>query len=179
MLKTTIQVTVAVAALVAGVAATTALAAATPNKAKALALQKSDFPAGVVAKNAAGDVSAAGSGYAVTYHYRRGGRPHELSVSVLVFKSRAMAVQMFKEFRSDLIPASPKLKLPKYGDEQVANHSVLGGSQLIVRKGSVVWYLEPQTYMVRAGRTYELTKAQTVALYKVYAAKQAKRIGAG
>jgi hypothetical protein len=166
------------AVVVALVAATVALAA-TPNRAKTLALQKSDFPRGVVAKDAAGEATPAGSGYGVTYHYRSGGRPYELSVAVTVFKSRAVAVQFFKELRSDLIPAIPKLTLPRYGDEQVANHSVLGGSQLIVRKGSVVWYLEPQTYMVRGGTTYELNRAQTVALYKVYAAKQQKRVGAG
>jgi hypothetical protein len=176
-LKTKIHVAVAI--LVAGMVATSAAAAATPNRAKTLALQKSDFPAGAVGKNAAGTATAAASGYGVTYHYRSGGRPMEASIAVTVFKSRAMAVEMFKELRTDLIPGIPKLKLPRYGDEQVADHSVLGGSRLIVRKGSVVWYLEPQTYMVRAGKEYELTRAQTVAFYKVYAAKQARKVAAG
>ena len=33
--------------------------------------------------------------------------------------------------------------------------------------------------MVRGGTTYELNRAQTVALYKTYAAKQQKRVGGG
>jgi hypothetical protein len=153
--------------------------AAVPNEAKALALRTSDFPPGAVARDAGGAVTAGGSGYGVTYHFRSGGRPLELSVAVTVFKSRAMAVELFRELRSDLGTGIPKLKLPRYGDEQAANHSVLGGSRLIVRTGSVVWYLEPQTYMVRGGRTYELTRPQAVALYRTYAAKQAKRVAAG
>jgi hypothetical protein len=173
--------------LAAPVAAVLALAAAAaapgavPNRAKALALQKSDFPRGVVAKDASGEATAAGSGYGVTYHYTSGGRPYELSVAVTVFKSRAVAVQFFRELKGDLIPAAPKLKLPAplYGDEQIATHSVLGGSQLIVRKGTVVWYLEPQTYMVRGGKQYELTRAQTVALYRLYGRKQQRKVGKG
>jgi hypothetical protein len=88
---------------------------------------------------------------------------------------------MFKQMKSELIPAVPKLKLAgkPYGDEQVANHSVLGGSQLIVRKGSVVWMLEPQTYMVRAGKEYELTGAQTAALYEKYGRAQQARVAKG
>ncbi len=165
--------------VLAGVVAAGALAAAPPNRAKTLALQKSDFPRGAVARHAAGSATSAGSGYGVTYHYSSGGRPYELSVAVLVFKGRAMATQMFNELRGDMIPIVPKLKLPRYGDQQIANHSVLGGSQLIVRKGSVVWTLEPQTFMTRGAKTYELSKAQAVALYGIYAAKQQKRIGAG
>ena len=86
---------------------------------------------------------------------------------------------MFKELRSDMLPIVPKLKLPRHGDEQVANHSVLGGSQLIVRKGSVVWVLEFQTYMVRDDQTHELTRAEAIAEYKRYAPKQQRRVGSG
>lgn len=169
----------AVSLALAALLVTGALAAAPPNRAKALALQKSDFPRGAVARDAAGSATSEGSGYGVTYHFTSGGRPYELSVAVLVFKQRSMAVQMFKELRSDMIPIVPKLKLPRYGDEQAANHSVLGGSQLIVRRGSVLWTLEPQTYMTRGGKTYELTRAQTVALYAVYAKKQQLRVDKG
>ncbi|HEY7795155.1 MAG TPA: hypothetical protein VIA10_14210 [Gaiellaceae bacterium] len=166
------------AALFAAIAATSALAAGA-DQAQQLALPASAFPKGAVAMNAASSVSSAGSGWGATYRFTSGGRPHELLVSVTVWKSRSLAVAMFKQMKSELIPAVPKLKLAgkPYGDEQVANHSVLGGSQLIVRKGSVVWMLEPQTYMVRAGTEYELTRAQTIALYEKYGRLQQRRIG--
>ncbi len=171
--------TLAALAVVAAVVATSALAAGAPNRAKTLILQKSDFPPGTTAKNAAGDASAEGSGYSVTFHYRTRGKPRELSASVVVFKSRSLAVAMFKEFRSDMLPIVPKLRLPRYGDEQAANHSVLGGSQLIVRRGSVIWVLEPQTFLTHGGKTYELTRPEAIAEYKRYASKQQRRVGNG
>jgi hypothetical protein len=166
------------AALLAAIAATTALAA-DADRAQKLALPASAFPNGVVAKNAASSVSSAGSGWGATYHFTSGGRPQELIVSVTVWNSRSLAVDMFKQMKSDMIPAVPKLTLAgkPYGDEQVANHSVLGGSQLIVRKGSVVWMLEPQTYLLRGGKEYELNRAQATALYEKYGRLQQKRIG--
>jgi hypothetical protein len=175
------RIALAIAIAVAAALAATAAAAPAPNKAKALALQKSDFPRGVVARHGSGEVSAAGSGWSVSYHFASGGRPHELAVAVLVFKSPALAGQMYDELEGDVLSVAPKLvlKAPRYGDEQVASHSVLGGSRLLVRKGAVVWYLEPQTYMVRGGKTYELTRAQTIALYQKYGRAQQKRIGKG
>lgn len=169
----------AVVAFAAMLLVTSSLAAATPNKAKTLVLQKSDFPAGTIAKPVGGSSSAAGSGYAVTFYYRTRGKPNELSASVIVLKSRSVAVRTFRELRSEMIPAIPKLKLPSYGDEQVANHSVLGGSQLIVRRGSVVWVLEFQTFVTRGGQTHELTRAEAIAEYKRYAPKQQRRVGNG
>ncbi len=175
-MKTSVRFAVAFVAL--GVLAATAVAAAPVNKAKALMLQKSDFPAGTTVKSASGDASAAGSGWVATFHYKSG-QPVELTIAVTVFKSRALAVELFRELKGDMIPLVPKISLPKYGDEQVANHSVLGGSQLIVRKGSVIWMFEPQTFMTRGGKTYELTRAKAIAEYKRYAPKQQRRVGNG
>jgi hypothetical protein len=167
----------AIAAVLTALIATGALAAATPNKAKTLVLQKSDFPPGTVAKHGGGSASTAGSGYGITFQYRTGGKPNELSASVVVLKSKSLAVQTFRDYRSDMSSIVPKLALPRYGDEQVANFSVIGGSQLIVRKGSIVWVLELQTFLTRGGQTHELTKAEAIAEYKRYAPKQQKRIG--
>ena len=94
-------------------------------------------------------------------------------MAVAVFKSKSVAVQMFRDYRSEMTPGIPKLTLPRYGDEQAANFSVLGGSQLIVRRGSVVWVLELQTFMTE----HELTKGEAIAEYKRYAPKQQRRIG--
>lgn len=153
--------------------------AARPNEAKRLVLQKSDFPRGTVARDGGGTVSAAGSGYAVTYLYRSAGGPRELAASVAVFKSRSVAVEMFEETRAELGSAVPRLTLPRYGEQQVANFSPLGGSRLIVRTGSVVWVLELETAVTRGGRTHELTKAEAIAEYRIYAVKQQRRIAKG
>src|SRR5687767_8165986 len=165
-------------ALVSLIAVSVAFAGTTPNKAKTLIVQKKHFPPGARALHPTGEASAGTSGWSVDYHFRSGGRPHELAVAVIVFPSAALAKQLFGELRGDAPPASPKLTLPgkAYGDQQVSNHSVLGGSRLLVRKGAVVWYLEPQTYMVRAGKTYELSRAQTIALYERYGRKQQQLI---
>lgn len=172
------SILLAAVVLAAAFAATAALAAA-PNTAKLLVLLKSDFPSGAVAKDGSGSATAAGSGYGVTYLYRTAGKPNELSASVAVFKSRSLAVQMFKEYRGEMSSAAPKLKLPRYGEEQVADFSVLGGSRLIVRTGSVVWVLELQTFLTRSGQTHELTKAEAIAEYARYAPKQQSRVREG
>jgi hypothetical protein len=168
-------------ALVAALAAApmTAPAADGPNRARQLALPASAFPPGVVAKRPFGGVSAAVSGWNIDYHYRSGGRPHLLIVAVTVWRTRALAATVFKQLTSDMVQAVPKLKLPgkAYGDEQASNHSVPGGSQLIVRKGTVVWMLEPQTYLAAGGKKVELTRAQTIALYEKYGRLQQRRIG--
>jgi hypothetical protein len=170
-MRVSIQVAVALVAL----GAVSAAPAAPANPAKTLALQKADFPRGTVARNPSATVSAAGSGYGVTYRYRTAGKPNELSVSVAVFKSRAVAAQLFRESKAELGSATPRLQLPRYGDEQVAGFHVLGGSQLIVRTGSVVWVLELQTIV----GSRELTKAEALAEYRRYAPKQKRRIEAG
>jgi hypothetical protein len=176
-LTTLIRVVVAIVA--AALLATGAAAAGSPNKAKTLVLQKSDFPPGTAIGTSGGSASAAGSGWGVTFRYKTNGKPNELSASVAAVKSKSLAVQMFRDLKSEMGPAIPKLTLPRYGDEQAANFSVLGGSQLIVRKGSVVWVLELQTFLTRGGQTHELTKGEAIAEYKRYAPKQQRRVGNG
>jgi hypothetical protein len=167
------------AALAAVFAATEAPAADAPNKARQLALPASALPHGVVAERPFGDVSAAVSSWNVDYNYRSGGRPHLLIVSVTVWRTRELAAWVFKQLTNDMVAAVPKLKLPgkAYGDEQASNHSVPGGSQLIVRKGAVVWMLEPRTYLATGGKKVELTRAQTIALYQKYGRLQQRRVG--
>lgn len=177
MKRSTLAVTLALVSLIAASVAV----AATPNKARTLILQKKHFPPGVRALHPSGEASAGTSGWSVDYSFRSGGRPHKLAVAVIVFPSPALAKQLFNELRGDANPASPKLALPgrPYGNQQVSNHSILGGSRLLVRKGAVIWSLEPQTYMVQSGKTYELTRAQTIALYERYGRKQQQLIEAG
>jgi hypothetical protein len=167
----------AIAAVLTALIATSALAAGTPNGAKTLVLRKSDFPPGTVARDGSGAANAAASGYGITFDYRTAGKPNQLSAAVVVLKAKSLALQAFRDYRADMSPIVPKLALPRYGDEQVANFSVIGGSQLIVRKGSIVWVLELQTFLTRGGKTHELTKAEAIAEYKRYAPKQQRRVG--
>ena len=176
-------VAVAAVAVLTALTITGALAAAAPNPAKALVLQRSDFPAGTIAAGGGGTTTGAGSGYAVTFRYRTGGKPNELTAIVGVSQNEALAVRMFREAVRDLPTAGvklTKLQLPRYGDEQHASfQGTPGGSRLIVRTGSVVWALLLQTYLTRGGQSHELTKAEAAAELQNYGAKQQRRIGSG
>lgn len=168
-------VTTAVAVAVATVVATTALGAASAKDARQMVLQKSDFPPGARASAKGGDAM----GYSVTWNYRTGTKPNQISSSAGVLPNRTTARAGFREFTSDLGPLARRIQLPKYGDEQVATFHVLDGSQLIVRKNTVVWALILQTFLTRGGVTHELTKAEAIAEYKRLAPKMQSRVGNG
>ena len=168
-------VSTAAAVLVATVVATGALAAATAKDARQLVLRKSDFPAGARASATGGDAT----GYSVTWNYRTGAKPNEISSGAGSFKSSGIAKAAFREVTSDLGPLAKRIQLPKYGDEQLATFHVVGGSQLIVRKGAVLWVLELQTLLTRGGVSHELTKAEAIAEYKRLAPKVQRRVGTG
>jgi hypothetical protein len=158
-----------------------AFAAPGAKKPSQLVVQKSDFPASAGARvlTRSGGSSGGYGGYGVTYAYRTGSQPNEISSSVLVLPSRAVAVAAFRELRDEMTKGVPLLRLPAYGDEQIANFSPLGGSQLVVRKNTVVWVLELQTFLTRDGRTHELTKAEATDEYKALAPKVKQRVGSG
>jgi hypothetical protein len=164
----------AAAALVAAALSTTALAGAVANDAKKLVLQQKDFPAGAKLTVKHGQSTAAVSGYYVTYRYKTGSKPRELSSFVSVFKSRSMAVAGYRELKSNASTAASKIVLPKYGDEQVATFQGLDGGELIVRKGNTFWLLKAE-YLLEPG----LTKAEAIAELKRYAPKQMRRVGSG
>jgi hypothetical protein len=166
----------AAAALVAVALSATALAGAAAKDPKTMVLQKADFPAGAGARLTAkhGASSAAGSGYYVTYRYKTGSKPRELSSFVTVTKSRSLAVAVFRESKNDTISTSSRIVLPKYGDEQLATFLGLDGGQLIVRKGNTVWLLKAE-YLLDPG----LTKAEAIAELKRYAPKQMRHVGNG
>ena len=141
-----------------------------------LVLRKTDFPAGARLTGKSGPVgSAAGRGYSVTFTYRTGATPNELSSSVSVFAARSTAVAMFHEAKAEIGTVPARLQLPKFGDEQIATFHVLDGARLMVRKGSIVWVLEWQTVI----GTREMTRAEAIAEMKRYGAKQMRRVGRG
>jgi hypothetical protein len=71
-----------------------------------------------------------------------------------------------------------QLSLPRYGDEQLG---IVGGGDndvdatLYVRKGAVVWGLS----IAYSPDAWKVTKADVLAQLKLYAHKQASRVGAG
>jgi len=81
------------------------------------------------------------------------------------------------------------LKLPAYGDEQYADYlpkPTRPHGQLIVRKGSVVWYLTVEDCTPLAASCYgtsrteaPIAKAQATLELTKYGAKQKARAGAG
>lgn len=167
----------AVAAVLGGALAAGSIASAA-QEAKQLVLQKSDFPKSAAARVTIQGRTPGGGGFA-TFAYQTGSAPNELSVSVAVVPTRAMAVALFNEFKSDVPAIVRRIQLPKYGDEQFAYFHVAQGSSLVVRKNAVVWAFELQTFLTRGGKTHELTMAEAIAEYKRYAPKQKRRVGAG
>jgi hypothetical protein len=169
-MKTFALALVAAAALAAGAAAATAA-----KDARQLVLQQSDLPAGARATVKGGDAR----GFGVTYAYRSGGKPNEISAAALVLPSRAAARAAFADLTGDIGSYVTRIRLPRYGDEQVSTFHSAGGSQLIVRRGAVVWTLELQTFLIRAGEEHELTRAEGIAEYRRLAPKIQRRVGNG
>jgi hypothetical protein len=166
----------AAAAVVAAALATMALAAGALKDPKPLVLQKSDFPAGARIKSKIGPTPGPyGTGYNVTFSYRTGSKPNELLSSVSVWKNRSLAIAGFRELKSEVGKAVPRIRLPKYGDEQIATFHALDSGRLIVRKNTVVWVLELRSIV----GSRQLTKAEAVAELKRYGPKQKKRVGNG
>jgi hypothetical protein len=165
-----------VASLVlAAAGAAAALAAVQAVDARTYVLRKGDFPAGAKVSASFGEATAAGG----TWNYRRGGKPFEISSTAGVFPTVAVARAGFKEVTSDVGPLVARIRLPRYGDEQFATFHVAGGSQLIVRKGRVLWMLELQTFLTRGGVSHELTKAEAIAEYRRFAPTVQRRVGNG
>ena len=162
--------------LVATAIAAPAFAASAGKDPSSMVLQKSDFAAAAGARLTAKhrNASAAGSAYYVTYRYKTGSKPRELSSFVLVTKSRSLAVAAFREYRSGASSSASRIVLPKYGDEQLATFEGLDGAQLIVRKGNAVWLLKAE-HLLDPG----LTKPEAVVELKRYAPRQMRRVGNG
>lgn len=168
----------AVSAILVGALASAGSIASAAREAKQLVLQKSDFPKAAAVRVTLQGRTPGGGGFA-TFEYLTGSAPNELSVSVAVVLSRAIAVAFFNDLKSDRPALVRRIQLPKYGDEQLAYFGVAGGSSLIVRKNAVVWAFELQTFLTRGGKTHELTMAEAIAEYRRYAPKQQRRVGAG
>lgn len=147
-------------------------------------MRKSDFPANAkynwghlpanVTQGLAGlGVKGSGAFIAVTIP-TSSTKYQSVDGGLVATASPAQAKTTYGAFKSDF-GRGTTLRLPAYGDEQVAlfNPSV-GKALLLVRKNRVVWELE-----VMNGGLLTLPKAKLISELQKYAAKQKARIGAG
>lgn len=191
----------ALAALAVLVAAAAALAAPDPLR---LALQKSDFPAGVhgsTARSPASGVRAFGiaglKAANLTFSWPAGGTVNTslgpadkewlLVGDVFVAPNEAGARKLFElgkragGFFSDVagLPQYVTSGLPRYGDEQLAytwTQRATGlHAVLVVRKKAVVW----QLMVGPVPRQWRVTKTQVLHELQTYALKEKARVGSG
>jgi hypothetical protein len=185
--------------IAAALPASAALSAPTLSDPKKIVLQQADFPAGVIVtptRSEAAGLSAYGikdlkgantwvtvpAGGSVKTSVGDFPKTWRVEADVLVSPSASGSKRIFGLDSSgggpQGAPASAKVKLPSYGDEQVAFVWVTAQGargSLIVRKQNVAWQLR----VASAPAQWRATKAQALAQLKSYAAKQARRIGSG
>lgn len=167
-----------VASLLALVLAATALAvpSAAPDPSR-LILARSDFPAGTqysgqdmpasyIKALAKSNIKAKAKAYYVDFH-----SGHFVSGIVTTTEATIQADKLFKFSKADMLSNRTKIRLPSYGDDQIALTTKHADKvELLVRKNRMVWEVE-----VLLG----VPKAALIAEIKKYAAKQQRRIGAG
>jgi hypothetical protein len=171
---------VALASLLALVLTATAAAVTSAKDPAQLMLARTDFPAGAKYNTFPMDANylkaLAASGIkakATAYFAQLGTKGETVSGLVNTTGSTSQAQKLYKLMKADLAPKPGSVvRLPAYGDEQIATLDVPDSKALLyVRKGSVMWTLEVNLNL--------LTKAQTLAQLQAYAVKQKRRIGSG
>jgi hypothetical protein len=101
--------------------------------------------------------------------------PSAVAAKQLFADGRAAEHGFFADFGTE---QADSLKLPRYGDEQLALVAPDAGgphAMVFVRKGNTVWELS----VGHSPPKWIVTKAQIVELLKTYAHKQSTRVGAG
>ncbi|HZT45497.1 MAG TPA: hypothetical protein VFA24_04890 [Gaiellaceae bacterium] len=189
------------AAALAGAAVAAAVALATTDP-KSLVLPKSDFPAGTRAGTAYGVKGPTSSTYTAAFNIRPGDarREEDVTIQVWVAKDVTTAKAIYTQTIASYTGKGPAiglsknafkgeavLKLPSYGDEQFADYlpnPQRPHGQLIVRMGSVVWYLTVENCTPLAFSCYgtsrtepAIGKARATAELKAYGAKEKARVG--
>lgn len=189
---------IALAAVAAAVVASTALAAPSASDPLRIVLQKADFPAGVKVsptRNPPYALSAYGikglTGANTWVSVPAGGsvktslgdfpKMWRVEADVLASPDTGGAQRIFGLDSAGGgalgAPASAKVTLPSFDDEQVA--FVWTGAQgtqawIVVRKQTVVWHLRVANAPLQ---WRNVTRAQALAQLKSYAGKQARRVG--
>ncbi len=190
--------------VLAGLALGAAVATAAASNPKTLVLRLSDFPAGTRAGEAYGTQGPFASQYTASFQIRPGDlrREEDVDIQVWVAKNIAGAKSIYQQTLSTYTGKGPKigqfgdafkgesaLRLPKVGDEQFADYlpkQTRPHGQLIVRTGTVVWYLTVENCTPFAASCYgtsrtepPIGKAKAVVELKTYGTKQKARIGSG
>jgi hypothetical protein len=162
--------------VLAAAVSTTALAASTAKDPKAMVLQKADLPSGAVLHRKIPDKSPQVNTYSVEWRYKAGGKRYFV-VSVASVMSRKLAVASFDQVGALFRDGYRVIKLPRYGDEQVAGVAREDNAgELWVRTGAVVWSLTVNTFGLESGH---LTKDASTALLMRFAQKQKLRVRSG
>jgi hypothetical protein len=164
-----------VAVVLAATMTATALARGTASDPKALVLQRADVPTGARQVLKYADRNAQSRSYFVTYRVK--GRSQMLDVtSWAIVAPRQVASTMFHQQVADLA-GEQKIALPRYGTQVAVLAREDNEGQLWVLRGGTVWGITVNTAGV--GNWGLITKAESVAQLKRYAAKQMKRVGNG
>ena len=173
------------ALVAAAVMAASAAAAGTAKNPLSLVLQRADFPAKATWSAdrfplfdkalAAAGFRGKSADYAAEVRLGSAGTLR-VSGQVVVFASADHARRWFVRQKRDLVQSlqlGKLVRLPAYGDEQVAVAQLEPKADLRVRKGTVVWSVE----VILRGSTY--TSAQALAQLRTYATKLKRRVGSG
>jgi hypothetical protein len=174
-----------VALVAAAVMAASAAAAGTGKNPLSLVLQRADFPAKATWSAgrfpefdkalAAVGLRGKSADYAAEIPLGSTGTLR-VSGQVVVFEGAADARRWFARQKRDLVQSSrlgKTVRLPAYGDEQVAVAQLEPKADLRVRRGTVVWSVE----VILRGSGY--TSAQALVQLRAYATKLKRRVGSG
>ena len=180
--------------LVAGASAAVLTAAGVAGGAlqdpKTLTLRASDLPAKArfVDQNSTNNARLPGGGtgraYTAGYAFRNGTRDEEVVVTVVTTGTALLARGLFAAVRKEALSKTKAdtTAIPRYGDQQLLATFYDGRGpnvwteELIVRKGTVVWYLQIGAH---PSSSKPFSRAQALAEVKKYAGKQKVRAGRG
>jgi hypothetical protein len=196
------MMTKTVLASIAALAVAAGAAGSSGKSPKALALQLSDFPSGTLAVPGSELHGALASTYTASFEIRPGDikREEDVQIQIWVASTVAGAKQIYQETLDTYTGKGPQigafakgfkgevaLPLNGFGDEQFADYlpnPQRPHGQLIVRRGSVVWYLTVENCTPFAPACHgtsrvepPIGKAVALAELRKYGTKQKARVG--
>lgn len=157
---------------------------------KVLALRLSDFPANarLVNQNATSNArlpsGGTGRAYTAGFAFRNGTRDEQVVITVITTGTAARARSLYAAVRKEALSKTKAdtAVIPRYGDQQLLATFYDGRGpnvwteELIVRKGTVVWYLQVGAH---PSSSKPFPRAQALAELKTYAGKQRARVASG
>jgi len=175
--------TIIAALAVAGLAASAVNAAGTTDP-KNLLLRSSDFPAGAKRVSFGGKTggikiprTVRGKSAYVAYKFKNGSRSESVAEAVGTVASSGDAHDVFVKLKRDItrVQSLHRIKVPRYGDEQVSlrfSLQVASSAVVLVRSGNMLWE-------VVVTEIPSVSKAQATAELEKYARKAKDRVARG